>query len=114
MQALGPLFRYQQLPNMTDNACGCLARMIMKNTDAVPLKDVFPTFIQALPLRQDYQENEPVYQCLMGLIKAGRPELTEHMAQLRDVFIAVLDAAEKDSDILKEDTRRELALLVQQ
>ena len=50
-----------------DNAAGCVSRMIMKHKDRVPLNDVLPVLIGVLPLEEDYEENGPVYQMIVGL-----------------------------------------------
>jgi hypothetical protein len=54
---------------MTDNACGAVARMINRCPSAIPLDQVLPIFLQSLPLTKDFEENEPVYKCIFGLIK---------------------------------------------
>lgn len=89
LQALHPLFKATspggpvRMENARDNACGAVARMILKNIDAVPLEQVrfffsffflrlhpfkliptphffqvLPIFVQALPLTRDFAESE--------------------------------------------------------
>ena len=50
-----------------DNAAGCLCRMIMAHPDRVPIADVLPALVGLLPLKEDYEENTPVYKCLYQL-----------------------------------------------
>lgn len=66
---LSRLERLLQNPEgrMIDNAAGCLARMIIAHADNVPLAEVLPALVQVLPLREDYEENEPIYQMLVQL-----------------------------------------------
>lgn len=68
---LAPLFSESVEMNIRDNACGCISRMVMKHPQAVPLDQVLPVMLEALPLRYDFEENEAVYKCLVGLLRSG-------------------------------------------
>lgn len=61
LSAFSPLFDRSADTNETnqacDNACGALARLILKNADALPLEQVLPTYLGCLPVRQDMVEN---------------------------------------------------------
>ncbi|XP_071341870.1 importin-4 [Trachinotus anak] len=50
-----------------DNLCAALCRMIMSNTDAVPLEQVVPALVSHLPLKEDLEENKTVFSCLAML-----------------------------------------------
>jgi hypothetical protein len=52
-----------------DNAAGCVSRMIMAHPDRVPINDVLPALVGLLPLKEDYEENAPVYECIFKLCK---------------------------------------------
>jgi hypothetical protein len=54
-------------PRLLDNAAGCLARMISANPDNVSLDQVLPALATVLPLKEDFEENEPVYKVLVKL-----------------------------------------------
>lgn len=69
LTALSPLFNNQTLPNTVDNAAGAVARLILAHPDAVPLDQVLPTLTQALPLKADFEENQPVFDCIFQLFK---------------------------------------------
>lgn len=65
---LAPLFNNTALiPNLIDNACGAVARMILSHPEALPLDQVLPVFLRALPLRKDFEENKTVYPALFTL-----------------------------------------------
>ncbi|KAG0344463.1 hypothetical protein BG004_004468 [Podila humilis] len=104
LAALHPLFHNQDLVNVTDNACGAVARLIMAHPEAVPLEQVLPVFVGALPLKQDYAENEPVFKVLLSLIRSQNSWMVDHVAQLLPVFASVLAS----EDEIKPDTRAEL------
>ena len=70
LQLLYPFFSCSNSKtNITDNACGCVARMILKAPDSVPLEHVLPPFFANLPLKSDFEENEPVFQCIFYLLQ---------------------------------------------
>ena len=50
-----------------DNAAGCVSRMILKHPSHMPLPQVLPALIEILPLREDFEENEPVYRMIVQL-----------------------------------------------
>ena len=50
-----------------DNAAGCVSRLILRFPDKVPLDHVLPVLIDSLPLRQDYGENEVVWDMIVKL-----------------------------------------------
>lgn len=90
-----------------DNAAGCVARMILKHPDVLPLDEVLPALVKLLPLKEDYEENAPVYAMLHGLMDQRNSVLAGLKDQLRPVFQAVLAEPE---DQLDDETR----VLVQQ
>jgi hypothetical protein len=71
LTALYPLFQGQPVPNITDNATGAVARLITARPEAVPLDQVLPVFISVLPLKADFAENEPVFNCIFQLFRAN-------------------------------------------
>jgi L-fucose mutarotase/ribose pyranase (RbsD/FucU family) len=96
LQALGPLFSIDTSSGMeatmacVDNSAAAVARMIMAAPHLVPLDQVLPVFLRALPLKVDTTENATVYKCLMGLMPmhdyaSFQPEftriITEALAQ---------------------------------
>lgn len=54
---------------MLDNAAGCVARMIQRHPDNVPLSEVLPRLVDLLPVKEDYQENAPAFRCIIALCK---------------------------------------------
>ena len=99
--ALQPLF---ELPadapsprlNARDNACGAVARLILRNVNAVPLTQVLPVLIGALPLRNDLLENRPVFRAVLYLFQTRPEVLSPYLDGLLRVFSHVLDPSGPD------------------
>ena len=73
LQRMHPLFTNQPVPEVTDNACGAVCRMITAGGAQLPLDKVLPVLLSALPLQKDFIENETVFKTLLGLIREGNP-----------------------------------------
>lgn len=59
---------------LPDNASGCVSRMIMKHRQSVPVEEVLPALVSLLPLKEDYEENEPIFGMVAELCKCLFPE----------------------------------------
>ena len=69
---LEPLLHTQRVRTL-DNACGCVTRMIMAHQNEVPVDEILPVLVNLLPLKEDYEENKPIYDCITGLCKYSEP-----------------------------------------
>lgn len=74
---LEPMLHEQQQARMLDNAAGCISRMIMRHPENVPLQQVLPRLVELLPLREDFDENQPVFTMLIKLCKYRLPQKRE-------------------------------------
>ncbi|KAI0201603.1 importin beta-4 [Astrocystis sublimbata] len=108
LRSLEPLLQIQA-QRLQDNAAGCLCRMILSNPDQVPIAEVLPALVALLPLKEDYEENKPVYQCLAKLYAAGNSTVQELTPRLLPVFQQVLSPPE---DQLEDETRQIVLELV--
>ncbi|KAI8625897.1 importin beta-4 [Xylariaceae sp. FL1651] len=102
LRKLEPLLQIQAA-RLQDNAAGCLCRMILSNPDHVPIPEVLPALVDLLPLKEDYEENKPVYQCLHKLYVMSNPTVQELTPRLLPVFQQVLGPPE---DQLEDETRQ--------
>ena len=70
LQALHPIFsdisKYH--PAVVDNACGTIARFIACGL-TMPLEQVLPVFLNALPLREDFEESGICYTSISMLLE---------------------------------------------
>eukprot|EP01114_Cavostelium_apophysatum_P006244 TRINITY_DN1748_c0_g1_i1.p1 TRINITY_DN1748_c0_g1~~TRINITY_DN1748_c0_g1_i1.p1 ORF type:complete len:1062 (-),score=285.77 TRINITY_DN1748_c0_g1_i1:27-3212(-) len=109
--ALSKLFNDSALPNIVDNACGAVCRMIMTNPNAVPLNQVLPVLLSALPLKADMEENSTVYNCLFHLFNTSNPVLASNLGASVSAFARALGSPkiEQDLHIKIVDTLKNLA-----
>ena len=70
LSKLEPMLQIQE-SRILDNAAGCVCRMIMKHPDRVPIAEVLPALVDLLPLKDDYEENKPVYECIYKLCESS-------------------------------------------
>lgn len=92
-----------------DNAAGCVARLILKNKSAVPLGDVLPALVNILPLKDDFQENEPVWQMVITLYREQDSHIQHLTQRLAPIMVSVLG---EPSEQLTDEVRIELNQLV--
>jgi len=96
--------------NAKDNAAGAVARLILRNTGAIPLDQVLPIFVNALPLKDDYLENRPVFRAIFHLTRTNPQALAPYMDKLLSVFATVLDP--NGPDQVGDEIRADLIQLI--
>ncbi|KAL8982681.1 MAG: hypothetical protein Q9205_002886 [Flavoplaca limonia] len=92
-----------------DNAAGCVGRMISSYQDKVPLEMVLPALVSVLPLKEDFEENAPVWGCLVRLYSEGEPTILGLTPKLLPVLEHVLGPPEEQLD---DETREQVVQLV--
>lgn len=100
---------HQEFSRLPDNATGCLSRMILKHHDNIPLGEVLPAIVEILPLREDYEENEPLYRMICQMYKWEDPTIRQLTPSLLPIFQSVLCG---DENQLEDERRQELIELV--
>ncbi|KAL6429712.1 hypothetical protein ACFW04_007549 [Cataglyphis niger] len=73
-----------------DNVVGAIARLIITNYSNLPLEQVFPVFVQQLPLKADFQEHKAVFTSILTLYQAGLAILQSHIRTLLKVAVVIL------------------------
>ena len=104
LAALRPLFEVapdapKARMNARDGAAGAVGRLILRNTAAIPLDQVLPVFIEALPLKIDFVENQPVFRALFHIFRMNAPLLHPYIDRLLQVFAYVLNPANGENQI---------------
>ncbi|KAK3070692.1 hypothetical protein LTR53_010004 [Teratosphaeriaceae sp. CCFEE 6253] len=95
---------------LLDNAAGCVSRMIKKAPNNVPLAQVLPALVGLLPLKEDFRENEPVFDMIIELYRQQNEVIMGLTDRLMPVFEQVMSPPE---DQLKDETKEKLGQLVQ-
>ena len=116
LQPMGSIFNID--PNSSDAAAACLdnaaaavARMIMASPTHVPMAQVLPVFLRALPLKTDMTENETVYKCLLGLLQMNHPDAMNNTAEMKRVFSEACQEGSKVDDEWKAKLQAALQTL---
>jgi hypothetical protein len=115
LSALRPLFETPPNSHLSklkshDNAAGAVSRLIVRNTAAVPLDQVLPVLMNALPLRHDFLENPPVFRAIFHLFGTNPQALHPYSDKLLEVFRDVLAPSEPDQ--INDEIRAELLDLI--
>ncbi|KAJ3504850.1 hypothetical protein NM208_g16274 [Fusarium decemcellulare] len=108
-EKLEPLLTVNEM-RMTDNVAGALCRMMTKNPDNGFVSQALPAVANVLPLQEDYEENEPIYQCIYNLYEQSNPTVEQLTPQLIGIFEKVMDAP---AEQLENETRELLERTVQ-
>ncbi|KAI1451311.1 ARM repeat-containing protein [Annulohypoxylon moriforme] len=83
---------------LQDNASGCVCRMILAHPDKVPIVDVLPVIVDLLPLKEDFEENKPIYQCIHQLYSVKNPTVLELTPKLMNIFRGLIEAGDDQLD----------------
>jgi importin-4 len=67
-----PLLDAQDQARLLDNTAGCVSRLIAKYPQKIPISEVLPRLVQLLPLREDYEENKPIFSMIVKLCEYSR------------------------------------------
>ncbi|UKZ61582.1 uncharacterized protein TrAtP1_002841 [Trichoderma atroviride] len=89
--------------HITDNVAGALSRMILKHADAGFVAQALPAIVAALPLQEEYEENEPIYQAIHTLYDQSNETVQQLTPQLIGIFEKVLSPPQEQ---LEPETRQ--------
>ncbi|XP_038984750.1 probable importin subunit beta-4 isoform X3 [Phoenix dactylifera] len=98
LRSLWPLFGESEPDDaVRDNAAGAVARMIMVQPQSIPLNQVLPVFLKALPLKEDREESLTVYSCICNLLLSSNPQILPLVPDVVQIFAqVVVSPAEND------------------
>ncbi|KAG2553164.1 hypothetical protein PVAP13_9KG514100 [Panicum virgatum] len=82
-----------------DNAAGAIARMIMVQPQSIPLNQVLPVFIKALPLKEDHEESMSVYSCICSLLLSSHPQILPLVPDVIHVFAQVVVSPDESDEV---------------
>ena len=95
-----------------DNAAGCVSRLTLKHRNEVPIQQVLPTLVDSgiLPLKEDYQENEPLWTMIVQLYRDQDATVQQLTPRLAPMMLSVLREPEEQ---LTDEVREQLQALVE-
>lgn len=100
MRGLHPLFGESEPDDaVRDNAAGAVARMIMVHPEAIPLNQVLPVFLKALPIKEDHEESSAVYSCVCNLVLSSHPQTLSLVPDLVNLFAQVASSQLETSEV---------------
>ncbi|VAH89036.1 unnamed protein product [Triticum turgidum subsp. durum] len=100
LQGLHRLFaNSEQDLAVRDNAAGAIARMIMVQPQSIPLNQVLPVFVKALPLKEDHEESMAVYSCLCNLLLSSHPQILTLVPDVIHVFAQVVVSPDESDEV---------------
>jgi hypothetical protein len=70
----------------TDNALSAACHIIRASPDSVPLSEVLPVILAALPVRADFSEGINIYRCLFELLLANNPVAILHVTSILSLY----------------------------
>lgn len=108
-QKLEPLLDDQGQARLLDNTAGCVSRMISRHPNNIPVSEVLPRLVELLPLREDFEENKPIFKMVVQLYQANDATITQLTPRLMPIFQKVLGPPEEQ---LEETTRSQVVELV--
>lgn len=80
------------------NACGCVARMALKNPQAIPVEHVLPALLNHLPLQAAPEENTPILTWIIQLYESGNELIVGQTDAVVKIFAEIF---QKEADRLK-------------
>jgi hypothetical protein len=86
-----------------DNALSAVSKMIRIAPELVPLEQVLPVMVAALPLRADPSEGPSVYGILVTLLMNNNPVAFNNLPAIIHVFAHVVSPDSKDLDVVKAE-----------
>lgn len=78
-----------------DNTCAAICRMILARPDAIPLDQVVPLVLQNLPLKEDVEEFQVVYNCITFLFANHQPLFLSQLHQVLRILAQDLSLGTK-------------------
>lgn len=80
------------------NVCGCVARMVLKHENLVPLDQTIPAILSHLPLQTGFEEYTPIFELIMKLYQDNNSIITKETPKVVEIFAAIFT---KESERIK-------------
>lgn len=90
-----------------DNIVFTLSRMIRGNVDALPIENILPLILGALPTRHDNSEVDVVCEMMFSLWNKREKTFVSHLPQVLSVISKLLQDS-KTSDSIEDSSKQNL------
>ena len=90
MQILSNRIQNESHAGTRDNVAGAIARLISTHYSILPLDQIFPVFVNQLPLTEDTEEHKAIFESILTLYKVGHEVLKPNISALISVASTVL------------------------
>lgn len=86
------------------NACGCVARMYLKQPQSIPTNHVVPAMLERLPLETAFEENDVIFNMIIKLYEVQDSTIEAETARIIKVFSEVFVKDAKRVKLAEEST----------
>lgn len=86
------------------NACGCVARMALKNQNAIPLEHVVPPLLSHLPLETGFEENTPIFNFIISLYESNNEIILNQTQTIVTIFSKIFVKEAERIKLINEAT----------
>ncbi|XP_061445058.1 importin-4 isoform X2 [Rhineura floridana] len=95
---LSSIISQERNNRVADNVCGAVARMVMANSGGVPIGQVFPVLLHALPLKEDLEEYKTVFRCISFIYEHDPQQVLQQMGEVVQTSSNVLGKEDVPSE----------------
>ncbi|XP_053121119.1 importin-4 [Hemicordylus capensis] len=95
---LSNIISQERSNRVADNVCGAVARMVMANPGGVPIGQVFPVLLHALPLKEDFEEYKTVFRCISFIYEHDPQQVLHQVGELLRASSSVLSSKHLPAD----------------
>ncbi|KAJ8461045.1 hypothetical protein OPV22_033971 [Ensete ventricosum] len=100
LRTLYPLFSDSESDDaVRDNAAGAVARMIMVQPQSIPLNQVLPVLLKALPLKEDFEESMTVYSCICHLVLSSNSLILPLVPEVVNISAQVIASPAESEEV---------------
>lgn len=71
------------------NACGCVSRMAIKSPSNIDISEVVPALLSHLPLVDGMEENTPIFELIVELVRNNEPTIISMRERLVEILAGV-------------------------
>lgn len=86
------------------NACGCVARMSLKNESVIPLQHIITPLLSHLPLEAAFEENTPILKLIIKLYESNNELIAAQTDKVVDILAKVFKKDFETAELMENST----------